>query len=133
MNPGWMWSFRAEPPLLAIAVVLSHLSAVSDTHYGSKAWTQVNIVFDRYINVDGSYKPPILASLQKFRDLVESLQTQTSLDTVPAYKGYGDALHWQNLFDYLVSGEEPNVGSLSAGYQDNDLFPLGPLSTDAVT
>jgi hypothetical protein len=96
--------------------VLSHLSVVRDTHYGSRAWTQVNIVFDQYINVDSLYKPPILASLQKFRDLVESLQTQTSLDTVPAYMGYGDALHWQNLFDYLVSGEESNVGSLSAGY-----------------
>lgn len=128
-----MWSIRAEPPLVAIATVLSHLSAERETHYGSRAWTQINLVFDRYINVDGSYKPPILASLQKFHDLLASLRAQTPLGTVPTFMGDEYALDQQAVLDYFISGEEPNGGSLSVGFQDDDLFSLGLISTEAAT
>jgi hypothetical protein len=126
MNPGWMWIYRAEPPLLAIAVVLSHISTIRDTPYETRAWTQISLVFDRYMNVTASYRPPILASLNKFYDLIKSLRTQTSLGPAPMSM---DVLA-QSQFDYFISGEELDGGTLGVGYQESDLFSVGQLSAD---
>jgi hypothetical protein len=130
MNPGWMWLFRAEPPLLATAVVLSHISVVRDTEYDLRAWTQIGSIFDRYINADNSYKPPILASFQKFHDRCKSLRWQSSLGTEPTHMSDDYFVQQRNQFNYFVSGEESNAGSLDVDYQQPGLFSFDALSAD---
>ena len=128
LNPSWMWLYRTEPPLLAIAIVLSHMTTVCDTPYDARAWTQIGLVFDRYINVTGSYKPPILASLHKFYDLLKGLRTQTSLGPSPMHMY--DEIFGQTQFNFFISGEEPNIGTLGAGNQESDAFSINQLSAD---
>ena len=125
-----MWVYRTEPPLLAIAIVLSHMTAVRDTPYDGRAWSQISLVFDRYMNVTSSYSPPIIASLRKFYDLLKSLRTQTSLGLSPMH--LGEEFLGQSQFNYFISGEEPNLGTLGVAYQEDDLFSLSQLSSDTV-
>lgn len=121
-NHRWMWLFRAEPPLLATAIVLSHVAVVQDENYDSRVRTQIDIIFDRYINDEGSYKPPILASLHKLRDIFKSTRAQT---TIPIQMDDRYVPQEQGQFDYFISGEEPDLLLLGPGYH-NDLFPITP-------
>ncbi|KAH8705804.1 fungal-specific transcription factor domain-containing protein [Talaromyces proteolyticus] len=68
INPGWMWLFRQDPPFLATSVVLTYLSSMPDGQQNFHAWTVINAIFKKFISIHGKSKPPIVASLEAFRE-----------------------------------------------------------------
>jgi hypothetical protein len=104
------------------------MTVVRDTPYDTRAWTQISLVFDRYIDVTSLYRPPILAALSKFYDLQKSLRARTSLGPEPMHMR--DDVFDQSQFNYFISGEEPNIGNVGVGYSESDLFSMDLLSAD---
>ncbi|KZF26915.1 hypothetical protein L228DRAFT_265264 [Xylona heveae TC161] len=129
-NPGWVWVFCTDPPLLAIAIVLLHLSSVPDTPYAARAWAQINIMFEKYLTIIESNPPPILASLESLRDVARSLHPQASAVSAPLNIGNFNSLDHQILFDNLISTEQRGHESDEIILPVGERFNLGSQSTN---
>lgn len=83
MNPAWMWLFRLDPPYLATAVVLSHISSMAESPQVYHIWEIIHAIFDKYISIHNTAKPPIVASLEAFRELTMPAGLVTTHSSMP--------------------------------------------------
>ena len=112
MNPAWMWLFRLDPPYLATAVVLSTLSSMAESPKVYHIWEIIDAIFDKYISIHSTAKPPVVASLEAFRELTKPAGLVTKHSSMPN-DGTAYSRVNQQMADYLYSDENFFLGGVT--------------------
>ncbi|CAI7652385.1 unnamed protein product [Penicillium crustosum] len=78
INTGWLWFLRSSPPILPLAIILTHLSSEPMNLYSERAWIQIDTFFDEYQMESGIMKSPSMSALQNLREAALRSSKKTS-------------------------------------------------------